>query len=146
MSFVRRLLFTKSFAALVFAGFTCAYMVAGPIAGWILKYHFTPSMPFIFIIEGLVLAIVVAVLRDHLFDGPNVTKMRLPVRVFFMALGLAVALGACLLLFFPFHTDWAKLWLIVAFVVLAVLVALFILAELADKPKLASPDDVNVKP
>ena len=146
MGFVRRLLFTKSFAALVFAGFTCAYMVVGPLAGLITKQHFSASMPFIFILQGLGLAVIVAILRDHLFDGPNVAKMHMVVRAVIYGVVMVVALGICLLLFFPFHTDWAKLWLIVAFLVLAGVLALFILSELMLKPKLASPDDFAIKP
>jgi len=138
MGFVRRLLFTKSFAALVLAGFTCAYMVLEPLAGLILRQPFSASMPFIFILQGIGLAVIVAVLRDHLFAGPNVAKWHLVSRVLVCAVVLAVALGLCLLIFFAFHTDWAKLWLIVAFLVLAGVLALLVLAEITGKPKPAA--------
>jgi len=122
----------KTLAAYLFAGLICAYVAAGYLYALLInRGPFNFTIPFIFVLEAVGLSIVIAALWSLLFgESRTATRLRFFPRLVIFAFLLAVALGLCLLVFFPFHTDWAKLWLIVAGCVVAVIVALSIVAEL----------------
>ena len=114
----------KNLAALVFAGLMCLYMVAGALMPVVRGARFNYTIPFVFVVQGLVLAVVAAAAWLGLLRNTTPHKWPyLPRLAAFSGL-LVVALAACLLTFFLMPTDWAKLWLIVAAAVMAGVVAL----------------------
>ena len=120
----------KSLAAMVFAGLMCAYMAAGSLYAVITGTPFKYNIPFAFVLEGLMLSIVIAILWIVLLSDTFIKRMRFSPRLILFAVGLAAALGLCFLVFFARHTDWAKLWLIVIGVFVFAVIALSVLAEL----------------
>jgi len=120
----------KTLAALLFAGFICAYIVAAYLYAAVIGEPSTFSLPFIFIYEALGLSVVIAVLWRVLFNEQRAQKRRFFPRLIIFAVLLMLALVVCLLIFFPFHTNWAKLWLLVAGAVVGVVILLSIVAEL----------------
>ena len=121
----------KSLGAGIFAGFMCAYVAAGYLYAWLVdRATFNFTVPFIFVIEGVGLAIFIAVLWYLLIDDAAPVKLRFFTRLIIFVLLLAAALAICVLLFFPFHTDWAKLWWIVIGVVTAGVVVISVIGEI----------------
>lgn len=130
--FVSWALSIKTLAAWVFAGLMCAYVAAGYLYVLLIdRGPFNFTIPFIFVLEAVGLSIVIAALWRLLFgQGRAADRLRFFARLIIFACLLAGALAVCLLVFFPFHTDWAKLWLIVAGCVVAAIIALSAAAEL----------------
>jgi len=119
----------KTVAALVFAGLVCAYMAAGALYAGVTGVAFGYTVPFIFLIQGVVLSVAIGLLWTGLLAEQRPHKLRYLPRLVVFCVGLVVALSLCFLNFFLMHTDWAKLWLIVAGLVVAGVVGLSVLAE-----------------
>jgi len=119
----------KSLAALFFAGLMCAYMVAGALYAAFEEPSFQYTIPFIFVLEGVGLSIVTALLCEFLLSDRWIKKMRYLPRLLIFAVAMIAALTACLLIFFQWHTNEAKLWLIVAGLVVAAIGVLSIIGE-----------------
>jgi len=129
-TFLRGVFAAKTLAAMVFAGFICAYVAAGFVYSLVFpSAAFNFTMPFIFVLEGVALSVVVAVLWQLLLSDDAPIKIRFIQRLIIFVLLLMVALAACLLMFFPFHTYWTKLWLIVIFCVAIGVVVLAVIGE-----------------
>ena len=120
----------KTLASMIFAGLICAYVVAGCLWALITGQSFAYTIPFIFVAEGIALAIVIAVLWELLLGDQVIRKMRYFPRLILFALALAAALAGSLGVFFAQHTDWAKLWLIVVFLFMAVVITLSVIGEI----------------
>jgi len=104
----------KTFAALIFAGLICLYMISGVLYSTLTGVPFNYTIPFIFAIQGLILSILIAILWGIFLGDALIKKWRYFLRYIVFALALLVLLAACLLTFFAVPTDWAKLWLIAA--------------------------------
>ncbi|MCL2882419.1 MAG: hypothetical protein FWF45_05995 [Coriobacteriia bacterium] len=128
---MREVLAAKTLAAMIFAGFMCAYVVAGYLYSLVFpRAAFNFTIPFIFVLEGVVLSVVVAALWRLLISDDAPIKWRFSARLIIFALLLMAALVACVLVFFPFPTYWAKLWWIVIGCVTAGIGALAIIGEI----------------
>lgn len=120
----------KSFAALIFTGLMCAYMVTGGLYAVIMNQPFDYVIPFIFILQGLVMAVIISIMWSVLFSDTVIKKMRYLPRLIIFSLSLLAVLAVCLLIFLAIPTDWAKLWLIVAGIIAAGVIVLSVLGEL----------------
>ena len=130
MKLLQWLMPVKNLAALIFAGLMCGYMAAGALYSVLKPYPFNYTIPLIFLLQGLGMSIVTAVLWTVLLGDDRPHKARYLPRLVLFGVLLVVALSLCFLNFFALHTDWAKLWLIVAGVVLAGVAGLSVLGEL----------------
>ena len=102
----------KSFAALMFTGMICLYMVAGLLCDVIKHEHFNYSIPFVFVLLWLFLSVMISILSG-IFCSEKVTKKwRCCPRLIVFAFSLMVLLAACL--FALLGIPWAKLWLLAA--------------------------------
>ena len=119
----------KSLAALIFAGLVCAYMVCGWLYSAVTKVPFNYTIPFVFLLQGLVLSVVIAVLWGVLLGDRELGKLRYLPRLIIFCLALFIVLALCLSVFFAVPTDWAKLWLIVAGLLVAGVVVLSLIGE-----------------
>jgi len=119
----------KSLAALVFAGLVCAYMVCGWLVSVFTHIAFNYTIPFIFLIQGLVLSVAIAILWGVLLGDSGKKKLRYLPRLIIFCVALFVVLALCLLTFFSLPTDWAKLWLLVAGMLTASVVVLSLIGE-----------------
>ena len=120
----------KSFAALIFAGLICLYMVTGVFCDMVLHQTFNYTIPFVFILQGLLLSVLISILWGLFFGDRFIKKWRYLPRLIVFALTLIILLAACLLTFFAVPTDWAKLWLFVAGCAVTGIIILSMLAEL----------------
>jgi len=119
----------KSLAALIFSGLMVLYLIAGAIVPAVQKAPFDYTVPYIFVIEGIVLAFVIAILWGVLFGEHGIEKWRYLPRLLVFCLSLAVLLVLSVLVFFGWHTDWAKLWWIVVACIMAGLVLVSLAGE-----------------
>jgi len=127
INFVMRI---KTFAALLFAGMMCLYMIGGVFISYVLKLPFTFAIPFIFIIQGLILSAFISVLWGIFFSGEYIRKLRYFARLIIFSLLLLALLAVCFSIFFAIPTVWAKLWWVVAGCIEAGVAVLSIIAEL----------------
>ena len=118
----------KSLAALIFAGLMVLYVIAGYIVPAIQGAPFDFTVPFIFVIEGVVLSIAIAAAWQGLFAANR--RWRFLPRLVVFCLLLVVLLALSVLVFFGWHTDWAKLWWIVVAAVMAGIVLVAIAGEI----------------
>jgi len=126
MSFILRI---KTFAAMLFSGVICLYVVSGYLyATFIGPFNFT--IPFIFVLEGLALSALTSILWGVFFTDEIIKKWRYFPRLVLFSISLFVLLSACFFIFFAFHTNWAKLWWIVIGAFAAGVICLSVLCEI----------------
>jgi len=118
----------KLMAASIFAGLMVLYLVAGYVVAAITG-DFYYGIPFIFVIEGIVLSLVIAALWGAIFGEQSGLNWRYFHRLIVFCLSMAVLLTLSVLVFFGWHTDWAKLWWIVIACIMAGIVAVSVLGE-----------------
>jgi len=109
----------KSMAAMVFAGFICLYVVSSIIYSTIKNMEFNHTIPFIFILQGLGLSILISFLWELFFSNIVIKNWRFFLRHLLFELSLMVLLAICFLTFLAIPTDLGKLWLIVIGIVAA---------------------------
>jgi len=102
----------KSFAALIFTGMVCLYMVAGFLCDKIKNEPFNYSIPFIFVILWLLLSVMISVFWSVFFSDKAIKKWHYIPRLIVFSVALVVLLAACLLILLG--TPWGKLWVLVA--------------------------------
>jgi len=120
----------KSLAAMIFTGLILAYIAAGWLYSIVKNVPFEYSIPFIFVLQGAVLAIVISVLWFTLLSDAIIKKMRFYLRLIIFVVALVIVLSVCFLTFFAFHTNWAKLWLIISGLFIIVVTGISILGEI----------------
>jgi len=121
----------KTFAAWIFSGMICLYMAGGALYQWIYSDpNFNYTIPFIFLLEGIVLALVIPVLYGLFFSEMVIKKWRYFPRLVLFVLSLLILLALCVLVFFAVPTYWAKLWWLAIGAAAAIIVLLSIIAEL----------------
>jgi len=102
----------KLIAGGVFFGFIGFYMVVGLLYASITGATFEHSIPFAFLAQGAVLAIVIALLWEVFFGEAVIKKWRFIKRALIFNLLLMVLIVACYLTSFALPGDWAYLWVI----------------------------------
>jgi len=129
--FMSLVLRVKSLAALIFSGLICLYVVAGYLyAALIHKGPFNFTIPFIFVLEGIVLSILISILWGVFFTDEIIKKWRYFPRLVVFCLIMAALLSICVLIFVAAPTNWAKLWWIVIGAFTAGVVGLSVLCEI----------------
>ena len=121
----------KSFAAMIFAGFIGLYMVTGGLYAVLWNdSSFNYTIPFIFILQGLVLSVLISILWNVILGEGVIKRMRYLPRLIIFSASLMAMLAVCLLVFFAIPTEWAKLWLIIAGGVCGVIIFISVLCEI----------------
>jgi phosphatidylserine synthase len=103
----------KSMAAMIFAGFICLYMGSSILYAVFTGIEFNYSIPFVFILQGLVLSVLISILWELFFSNIIIKKWRFFLRHLIFELSLLALLAVCFFTFLAIPTDWAKLWLLV---------------------------------
>jgi hypothetical protein len=115
---------------MIFAGLIVAYVVVGWLYSTVTNSQFTYAIPFIFVVQGLILAFAISVLWYLIFTEAVFKKLRYSIRLISFVLVLVLVLTGFLATFFVYHTDWAKLWLIVAGLFVLVTAGISVLGEI----------------
>ena len=102
----------KMFGAAIFSGFMILYMVSGVVYAYVTTEDFNYAVPFVFVLQGLLLAALISLLWGVFFSDVLIKKWRVSPRLIVFSISLMILLGACVLTFIAIPTDWAQLWLI----------------------------------
>jgi len=102
----------KLIAGGVLFGLIGFYMVVGTLYARFTGAEFEYSIPFAFILQGTILAIVISVLWELFFGEAIIKKWRFFKRALLFNLSLLLLIVICFLTSFVLPTDWAHLWLI----------------------------------
>jgi len=102
----------KLIAGGILFGLIGFYMVVGTLYARFTGAEFEHNIPFAFIMQGAVLAIVIAVLWEICFGEILIKKWRFFKRALTFNLLLVFLIVICFLTSFMLPTDWAHLWLI----------------------------------
>jgi hypothetical protein len=104
----------KAMAAMIFAGFICLYMISGVLYAVVTGVEFNYMIPFVFVLQGLGLSVLISVLWEIFFGNAIIKKWRFFLRHLMFGISLLALLAICFLTFLAVPTEWAKLWLITA--------------------------------
>lgn len=102
----------KTFAAMIFTGFICLYMMTGSIYAVVTGESFDYAIPFAFVLQGLILSLLISLLWAALFNNTMDRKLRYFPRLLLFSFALTVAFAVSLLTFVAIPTGWTKIWLI----------------------------------
>ncbi|MFL0268789.1 hypothetical protein [Candidatus Clostridium radicumherbarum] len=119
----------KAFASMIFTGLILAYMAAGWLYSTYKHVSFIYTVPLIFIVQALILALAISILWYFIFTDAVFKKLRYSIRLMGFVLLLILVLTGFLMMFFAHHTNWAKLWLIVAGFFVCITAGISILGE-----------------
>ncbi|MCL2577273.1 MAG: hypothetical protein FWE27_04400 [Defluviitaleaceae bacterium] len=102
----------KLIAGGILFGLIGFYMVVGTLYAQFTGVEFEYSIPFAFILQGAVLAVVIAILWEIFFGEVIIKKWRFFKRALVFNFSLIILIAICFLTSFVLPTDWAHLWLI----------------------------------
>jgi len=102
----------KMFASAIFSGFMILYMMSGVVFAYFSGEEFTYAVPFVFVLQGLLLAALISFLWAVFFSEVLIKKWRCFPRLIIFSIALMALLAVCVLTFIAIPTDWAQLWLI----------------------------------
>jgi len=102
----------KMFASAIFSGFMILYMVSGVAYTHAIGEDFTYAVPFVFVLQGLLLAALISLLWGIFFSDVIIKKWRCFSRLIIFSVSLMVLMAVCVITFVAIPTDWANLWLI----------------------------------
>jgi hypothetical protein len=120
----------KAMAAMIFAGFICLYMISGILYAVVTGMEFNYMIPFVFILQGLGLSVLISILWELFFSNIIIKKWRFFLRHLVFEISLMVLLAVCFLTFLAIPTDWAKLWLIVAGIIAVGIITISSISEM----------------
>lgn len=109
MNFVMPL---KLIAGGILFGMIGFYMVVGTLYTRFAGVEFEYSIPFAFIVQGAVLAVLIATLWEVFFGETLIIKWRFYQRALVFNVALILLVTVCFLTSFVLPSDWAHLWLI----------------------------------
>ena len=102
----------KIFGSMIFTGFIILYMISGVVYAYISDEAFSYAVPFVFILQGLLLAAMTSLLWGVLFSDVIIKKWRYFQRLIVFSVSLMTLLAVCLLTFVAVPSEWANLWLL----------------------------------
>jgi len=120
----------KAFAGMMFAGLIILYMVSNIIYTFFTNTEVSYSIPFIFIMQGLLFVLIIAVLREVIFSDLLIKKWSFFKRISLFSISQIVLLVTCFLTFFAIPNEWAYLWLFTAIVLSLGVTVIFGISEI----------------
>lgn len=117
----------KNFAAMIFSGFIILYMVTGVFYGSIYKQTFDYKIPFTFVLQGLVLALLISYFWFILFHPKR--KSRTFIRLIAFAMIVFGLVNFSALLLFAASTEWAALWMVTTMMISIGVIIIALLGE-----------------
>ncbi|NMC55884.1 MAG: hypothetical protein GYA50_01505 [Eubacteriaceae bacterium] len=128
--FISFLFYIKSFASMIFTGLILAYIAAGWLYSIVMHEQFNYTIPAIFVLQGIILALSITILWYLIFTDAVLKKLRYWIRLICFVLILSLVLTGLFLMFFTYHTDWARLWIIIAMLFVCVTAGISVIAEI----------------
>jgi hypothetical protein len=123
----------KAFGSMIFAGIIILYIVSATMYAMVTGKEFNYSIPFIFVLQGLGLSVLISLLWGLFFSDAVIKKSRFFIRHILFELSLMILLAVCFFTFLAIPTEWAKLWLITIGVVSVFVIVLSSICEMCYK-------------
>jgi hypothetical protein len=123
----------KMFASAIFAGIIILYMVSGFAYALITGADFEFSVPFVFIMQGLLLAALISLLWGIFMNEAVIKNWRYFQRLIVFSISLMALLAACILTFIAIPTEWSWFWLIINGIIGLGLIKFSIISEIRFK-------------
>jgi len=101
----------KMFAGAMFAGLICLYMISSILYTFFTGEEVTSSIPFTFVVQGLVLTLVIAILREVILGEFVIKKWRFFSRIVVFCIAMLMLLAISAFTFLAIPTELAYLWL-----------------------------------
>jgi len=109
----------KVFAAMIFFGLIGLYVASGilyaTVMGGVVEY----AVPFVFVFQSAGMSAVIALLWALFFSEGILKNRRFFLRYTLFTLSLLLVLAICFFTFLAVPIEWARLWFLVAFVIVA---------------------------
>ena len=119
----------KAFASMLFAGIMVLYMVSGVAYNIITGEAFEYAIPFVFVIQAVLLSTVISALWTVFLGDTMIKKWRFTKRLIMFKLSLLLLLALCFFTFLAIPANWTIPWFVS---ILAVSVFVVILALLSE--------------
>jgi len=119
----------KSFAAMMLAGLVILYMVTGTAYALVTGADFDYSIPFVFILQGAGLTMIIALLREIILSDRIIKKWRFFRRMMLFSLALLLLFAVSFFVVFAIPAGWAYLWLAATALLMAGMTVIFGLSE-----------------
>jgi uncharacterized membrane protein YfcA len=117
----------KNFAAMIFTGFIALYLVTGTLYAVCANAEFDFKIPFVFVLEGMALSLIISALWSALFSEKRKCRAYIRLIAFAAALAASVIAGAFA---FPVIPDrWSALWVAVTCCIVLGVIVMAILGE-----------------
>jgi len=119
----------KTFAAMLFAGFICLYIVGGFIYASFIDNSFPYAISFVHLLKGIGFTMVTSILWGGCLSDVVIKKWTFFKRQILFKVSLAILLAFSFFTFSIIETDWEILWLIVAGILVAFVIVLSYISE-----------------
>jgi len=119
----------KTFAAMLFAGFICLYIIGGILYAGFVDDSFTYSISFTHLLKGIGFTLIISLLWGLCFSDVVIKKWAFFKKQILFKLLLAVLLACCFFMFSIVETNWSALWLVVAGTMTVFVIVLSYLSE-----------------
>jgi hypothetical protein len=103
----------KMFASAIFTGIIILYMVSGVAYAYITGNAFEYAIPFVFVLQGLLLAALISLLWGIFISEAIIKSWRYFQRLIVFSIFLMILLAACIVTFIAIPTEWSWFWLII---------------------------------
>lgn len=97
---------------MIFAGIMSLYMISGVIYAAITNNPFESAIPFIFVIQGMVLSLGIAALWEIFLNDTLIKNWRFAKRCIAFKLALIPLLALCFFTFLAIPINWVLPWFI----------------------------------
>jgi len=120
----------KSHAAMFLTGLIVLYMVVSTAQAFITGETLDLAIPFTYVIQSMVLAVVISVMWVVFFDDNLIKKTRYFKRLIMFSLALIPVFALCLWLFYVVSSEWTFMWVVIAGLLVIGLIIISLLFEL----------------
>jgi len=119
----------KAFAAMLFAGFICLYIVGGIIYASFVDDTFGYTISFVHLLLSIGFSVIISLLWGICFGHMIIKKWRFLFRYLLFDLLLVALLALCIFSSSFISTQWNTLWLIIAVIMVAFVMVLSVISE-----------------
>ena len=120
----------KAFGAIIFSGLIILYMVTVFIYKNVTGVELDYNIPFILVIQGIGLSVLISLLWSLFFSNVIIKKWRFFIRHILFELSMLVLVAISILTFLAIPTNLTKLWLIAVVAVSVFVIILFGICEM----------------
>jgi len=120
----------KAFAAMIFSGLIILYMVSVFIYTVVTGGELDYSIPFILVLQGIGLSVLISLLWSLFFSNVIIKKWRFFIRHILFELSMLVLVAVSILTFLAIPANLTKLWLIAVGAVSLFIIILFGICEM----------------